>query len=322
MALSEKNLLVTGGAGFIGSHLVDKLIQHGCNKVVAVDNLYLGKEENLESAKATGKMVFCNADAADENAMRSIIEEHGVNAVFNLAVVPLPASLDQPVFGYMENIRITSAICELLRKDCFETLVQYSSSEAYGTAKYAPMDEEHPLNPRTPYAASKAASDHLVNSYHHTYGTESVIVRPFNNYGPRQNEGSYAGVIPVTIKRILEGKAPIIHGDGLQTRDYAYVEDTAEATVKIFESSQTLGKTINLGGGGETVIKELIEKINEIMGGKQPIQYAPPRIGDVDRHNADVRLARELIGYAPETTWEDGLKKTISWYLNKNQTRC
>ena len=319
MELTGKNVMVTGGAGFIGSHLVDKLIESGCSKVVAVDNLYLGKEKNLEGAKATGKLVFYNANAADENAMKKIINEHSVKAVFNLAVVPLPASLEQPVFGYMENIEITSAICELLRKDCFETLVQYSSSEAYGTAKYAPMDEGHPLNPRTPYAASKAASDHLVTSYHYTYGTDTVIVRPFNNYGPRQNEGTYAAVIPLTIKRILDGKAPIIYGDGLQTRDYVYVEDTADATVKIFENVKTRGKAINLGSGEETVIKDLIEKINSIVGGKEPIQYAPPRIGDVDRHIADISLAKKLIGYSPKTDWDVGLKKTISWYLN--QTR-
>lgn len=317
MELTGKNVMVTGGAGFIGSHLVDTLIKSGCSKVVAVDNLYLGKEENLEGAKATGKLVFYNANAADENAMKKIIDGHSIEAVFNLAVVPLPASLEQPVFGYMENIEITSSICELHRKDCFETLVHYSSSEAYGTAKYTPMDESHPLDPCTPYAASKAASDHLVTSYHYTYGTESVIIRPFNNYGPRQNEGNYAAVIPLTIKRILNGESPIIYGNGLQTRDYVYVEDTAEATVKIFETNETRGKTINLGSGQEIRIKDLIEKISEIVGGKKPIEYAPPRIGDVYQHNADVTLAKKLVGYDPKTSWDGGLKKTVEWYLKQ-----
>ena len=313
------NALVTGGAGFIGSHLADKLIAAGYGSVVVVDNLFLGKERNLDKAKASGKLTFCNANAANEEKMGKIINECGINVVFNLAVVPLPASLEQPVFGYKENIDITHSLCELLRKDCFETLVHYSSSEAYGTAEYVPMDEKHPLNPRTPYAASKAASDHLVMSYHHTYGTDTVVVRPFNNYGPRQNEGMYAAVIPLTIKHILSGEPPIIHGDGLQTRDYAYVEDTAEATVAIFENSKTRGRIINLGSGKETTIKELVEKINTIMGGGESIQFGPPRIGDVRRHAADITLARELIGYRSKTDLDDGLKKTISWYLNKDQ---
>ncbi len=314
MDIAGKNVMVTGGAGFIGSHLVDALAGKGTGRIVVVDNFFLGKQRNLADAEKSGIVTVVNADAGDYAAMEGLLKKHDIDVVFNLAVVPLPTSLVRPVWSFNENVRITLAFAELLRKEAYDTLVQYSSSEVYGTAVQVPMGETHPLYPHTPYAASKAACDHLVFSYVKTYGIDASMVRPFNNYGPRQNEGSYAGVIPVTIKRIMEGGAPVIYGDGNQTRDFTYVTDTADATIRIYENESTRGRVVNLGSGRETSVKRIVELIAREMGCRREIRYESERIGDVRRHLADIGLARRLIGYEPGVSMEEGIKKTVAWY--------
>ncbi|NKQ38613.1 MAG: NAD-dependent epimerase/dehydratase family protein, partial [Methanosarcinales archaeon] len=188
------------------------------------------------------------------------------------------------------------------------------SSEAYGTSEYAPMDEKHPLNSTTPYAASKAAEDQLVFSYCRTFGIDATIIRPFNNYGPRQNEGSYAGVIPITIQRILNDEAPVIYGDGKQTRDYLYVTDTANATIDVYNSKSTRGKVLNIASGKEVSIETLVKLIAKYLNCDKPIVYEQERIGDVRRHIANVYLAEDLIDFKPIMGFEEGLKKTVDWY--------
>jgi UDP-glucose 4-epimerase len=192
--------------------------------------------------------------------------------------------------------------------------VHFSSSEAYGDAEQVPMDESHSLRPSTPYGASKIASDHLVLSYIRTFGVDASIIRPFNTYGPRQHEGTYAGVIPITIRKILNGESPVIHGDGLQTRDYTYVTDTADAAVKIYHAKSTRGKVLNIASGEEMSIKNLVSKIAEIMNCKKPIVYDKPRPGDVRRFIGNNSLARKLIHYEPKIGFDEGLKYTIDWY--------
>ena len=203
MSLKNKSVLVTGGAGFIGSHLVDRIVKEAPEKVIIVDNFFLGKQRNIGQALKNENVKLYYQDAAHYEKMLNIFEVEGVDVVFNLAVIPLLTSHELPKITCEDNINITLTSLELLRKGYYETLIHCSSSEAYGTAVTIPMDEKHPLNPTTPYAASKAASDLLVMSYRSTFGIDMSIARPFNNYGPRQNEGSYAGVIPITIKRIL-----------------------------------------------------------------------------------------------------------------------
>jgi len=249
-------------------------------------------------------------------SMKQILESESIEVVFNLAAICLPASLVKPKWVHDTNITITSTFCELLRKSCFDTIIHFSSSEAYGDAKQVPMDESHPLEPYTPYGASKIASDHLVLSYYKTFGIDASIIRPFNSYGPRQNEGTYAGVIPLTIKRILRGDSPVIYGDGLQTRDYTYVTDTAEAAVKVYCTETTRGKVLNIASGKETSIKNLVSKIAELMNCKKPIIYEKPRPGDVRRFIGSNCLAKELINYEPKVSFDEGLKRTIDWYRN------
>lgn len=316
MSLKNGSILVTGGAGFMGSHLVDRLVQEDPDNLVVVDNFFLGKEANLNDAKrAYPNLKIYNQDASDLQAMSKVLKDENVDVVFNLAVVPLLVSLRKPKWTFEQNVHITGAVCELARGDLFETLIHFSSSEAYGTCEYAPMDEKHPLDPRTPYAASKAASDQLIFSYWNTFGIDASIIRPFNNYGPRQNEGSYAGVIPLTIRRILGGQPPVVYGDGKQTRDYLFVADTVDAAVKVYECKSTRKRVLNIASGKEISIESVIRTISEHLdAGKKQIIYEPERLGDVRRHIANTFLAEDLLGFKPTIDLNEGLKRTIEWY--------
>jgi len=315
MSVKNKSVLVTGGAGFIGSHLVDRLIKEEPENLVVVDNLFLGKEANLEEARENyPNLKIYNQDASDYETMSEIMKNEGTEVVFNLAVIPLPASLTKPRWAFEQNVNITLTICELARNDYFDTLIHFSSSEAYGTSEYAPMDEKHPLNGTTPYAASKAASDQLVYSYCKTFGIEAAIIRPFNNYGPRQNEGSYAGVVPLTIKRILNNEAPVIYGDGKQTRDYLYVTDTANAAIDVYDSKNARVKVLNIASGKEISIENLIKLIAKYLHCDKQIVYERERPGDVRRHIANIYLAEDLIGFKPTVSPKEGLKLTVEWY--------
>jgi len=315
MSLEGKSILVTGGAGFIGSHLVDRLVSEKPSNLVVVDNFYLGKEINLEPAKASypGLKVY-RQDASDCEAMKNIVKSEDIQVVFNLAIVPLPASLVHPRWAYEQNNGLTLCLCELARDGYFDTLIHFSSSEAYGSCQYAPMDESHPLHPTTPYGASKAATDLTVLSYVSAFNIGASIIRPFNNYGPRQNEGNYAGVVPLTIKRILSGKAPVVYGDGEQTRDYIYVTETADAAVEVYNCARTRGRVINIASGSEISINKLVRLIAERMGDNKTVVYEKERPGDVRRFIASINLARDLINFKPRISLEEGLKLTIEWY--------
>lgn len=313
--LKGKNVLVTGGAGFIGSHLIDRIISENPAGLVVLDNLSLGKKENLESAqKNFPHLKIYISNAAKYKQTEKIIRKENIEVIFNLAVVPLPASLIHPLSTVNINIGITSVLCELLRKKYYSTLIHFSSSEVYGTAKYVPMDESHPLVPLTPYAASKAACDYIVLSYRNTFGIDTAIVRSFNNFGPRQNSGKYAGIIPIAINRIIFRQPIVIYGNGEQTRDYIYVKDVADATVRIYENKETRGKVINIGMGEKISINRLVKKLLSIMKSEVRVLYKDKRLGDVSMHLADINLARKLIGFKPKVGLEEGLKKTVDWY--------
>jgi UDP-glucose 4-epimerase len=312
--ITGKTVVVTGGAGFIGSQLCDKLLVSEPKKIIIIDDLSLGKMRNIQHLLKNPRVEMYKLDASDYQQMYHIFKKKHVDVAFNLAVVPLPRSLETPKEAIDKNTLITTTMCELLLQKLYQTLIHCSSSEAYGTAVYVPMDEDHPLNPLTPYAASKIACDHIVLSYHRTFDVDVAIARPFNAYGPCQNERSYAAVVPITIHRILTGKPPIIYGDGLQTRDYTYVEDTAETIIKVYEVPSTRGKTINIATGKEIRIKDLINLIAKLADYKGEIVYAEPRPGDVRRHKGDISLAKKLLDYSPKIDWETDLRKTIDWY--------
>src|SRR5215813_4045497 len=318
LKLEGKSVLITGGAGFIGSHLAERIVRESPGNLVAVDNLFLGKEENLAQARETfPALKFYRQDASDYEAMKRLIQTEAVEVLFNLAVVPLPTSLERPRWTVESNVAIATAVCELLREGHYQTLVHFSSSEAYGSARYIPMDEKHPLLPSTPYAASKVAGDHVVLSYRQTFGVDAAILRSFNNFGPRQNEGAYAGVIPIVIRRASGGKPVIIYGDGEQTRDFIFVSEVADAAVRIYEEPATRGQVVNIATGRELSINRLVRTILEILGDEVPIIYESCRPGDVRRHCGDIELARGLIGFEPRITLKDGLVETVAWYKEK-----
>jgi UDP-glucose 4-epimerase len=301
---------VAGGAGFIGSHLVDALIEEG-HKVTVVDNLFLGKRSNVRK-----EALFVEMDVVSEvPRLDFLLKTEKIDIVYNLAVMPLPHSLIFPSKNISENIQIVQNLCETLRENRYGRLIHFSSSEVYGSAQREYMDEKHPIEPSTPYAASKAAGDLICLSYWKTFGCNISIIRPFNNYGPRQNAGSYAGVIPLTINRVLAGEAPVLFGDGLQTRDYVYVEDTVRAAVLLKDRGDLSGEVINVGSGHDIQIGWLIEEIIMLMNPKDKgIQMKPGRPGDVRRHIANTFKAKDLLGFEHKTGMEEGLKKTIEWF--------
>jgi UDP-glucose 4-epimerase len=317
--IKGKHVLITGGAGFIGSHLANLLISKGIERLTIIDDFFLGAPSNLSEAyRRMPDIQVLRLDASVDSEVRAAFSKlEKVDVVFDLAVIPLPTSLVRPQFCFDTNVRITSVLCELLREGCFETLVHFSSSEAYGSARTVSMDENHPLNPLTPYAASKAASDHLVRTYVATFGVDALVVRPFNNFGPRQNDQQYAGVIPIILKCAFGGGLFTVYGDGQQTRDYIYVTDTVRAAVELYECSQARGKVVNIASGQEISILDLKTKIEHMIGRPIPTEYREPRPGDVRRHRADVTLLKALIEFEQQVSIDEGLVRTVEFYRQR-----
>jgi UDP-glucose 4-epimerase len=318
--LKGKNILVTGGAGFIGSHLVDKLIVEGVKNIIVVDNFFLGKMENLKDAQKNSKNVMIyNHDAQDYKFMAEKIREHKINIIYNLATKALPYSFVDPEDAFMVNVEIAQTLLRLLREKEYETLIHFSTSEVYGSEVNGAISETHNYGAKTPYAAGKAGADLMIQSYLNLFNLDIAIVRPFNNYGPRQNEGAYAGVIPFTIKRILNGQSPIIEGTGEQSRDFIYVKDTVDSAIEIYKNKDTRGKILNIASGNNIKIKDIIEKISNIMDYHGDIEKKSERLGDVFKHCANISLAKELISFNPSTNLEIGLNETIQWYKNQKK---
>jgi UDP-glucose 4-epimerase len=318
MPLDNSSVLVIGGAGFIGSHLVDVLVERGVRRLVVVDTLWLGREDNLREARGRrGDVALLKENAEDYFALRAVIERERFDLVFNLATRPLNYSFVHPRGAYMTSVDIAANLAELLRGGACGRLVHFSTSEVYGDAQTTPMTEEHPTRPTTPYAAGKLAADLLLQSYIELFKIPVLTVRPFNNYGPRQNDGDYAAVIPLTIRRILGGERPVLEGTGTQTRDFTFARDTARLTVQLAECDAAWGQTVNVAAACEVPIADLIRTIARVMGYDGPIDRRPLRPGDHRRHLADASRARGLVSFDPLTPLEDGLAATVEWYARQ-----
>lgn len=314
--LSGKTVLVTGGAGFIGSHVVDRLLAEGAAHVAVIDNMFLGSEDNLAEALATGRASLYKDDAEFVTSLDYIFNRHPVDVVFNCATKALNYSFLNPANAFGTNVTVALNLLELQRRGAFKSLCHFSTSEVYGSAVYEPMDEKHPRNPTTTYAAGKAAADLAVESYVHMFGLDAFIVRPFNNYGPRQNHrGLLAGVIPLTAWRILTGSAPEIHGDGKQSRDFIHVRDTVDAVVKLF-AVLPAGESVNISTDNQIAIGELVTRIAAMLGYSKEILRKPARQADVMCHNASNQKVRALIDYSL-TDFDTGLRETLDWYVNR-----
>ena len=312
-ALRNKNILITGGAGFIGSHLSDALFNIPVGNLIVVDNLFVGLKENLTLLKNFKKFKFFNDDATDSNILLHLIEEFQIEIVFNCATKPLNYSFINPKSAFDVNTQITLNLLELQRLNKFESLCHFSTSEVYGTSMMDEMNEFHPLNPTTPYAAGKLAADLAVLSYYKTFDLDAFIVRPFNNFGPRQNRyPPLAGIIPITISRIQDGLQPIIHGDGLQSRDFIFVKDTISNIIKLF-SVIDKGDTVNISSQNEIKIKDLITKISNKMGYTGDFTIIKNRNADVFRHKGSSQKLNTLIKQEV-TNFDTALSQTIEWY--------
>ena len=314
--LRDKSILVTGGAGFIGSHLVDRLIAENPRELVVVDNFFLGKEENLIAALEMKKdLRVIRLDAANFVAMQDVVTKFGTEVVFDLATIPLPTSLLYPSWTISTIVGVVNTFCELTRLGRIERLLHLSSSEAYGSASYVPMDEKHPHEASTPYASSKSAADLIIQSYVKTFGINATIARPFNNFGPRQNPGSYAGIIPIVVQNVMSGIPIEIFGDGLQTRDFTYVLQTVDLVTRLFQEPKSQGETFNVATGFETSINDLVRMILNVMGApNHPVIHVPPRMEDVRRHCADVTKTKALLGLSADAISLDEISETIDWY--------
>ncbi|WP_027720773.1 NAD-dependent epimerase/dehydratase family protein [Maridesulfovibrio zosterae] len=313
--IKGSSILVTGGAGFIGSHLVDRLLDMQAKEVVIIDNLFLGSEENLESAICRGAVLYKD-DAEFATSLEYIFERHDIDIVFNCATKALNYSFMNPANSFETNTKVAINLLELQRKNSFKTLCHFSTSEVYGTAVYEPMDEAHPKNPTTLYAAGKAAADLAVETYVRMYDLDAFIVRPFNNYGPRQNyKGPMAGVIPITAYRILNGIPLEIHGSGRQSRDFIYVHDTVDAIINVFPLLGA-GESVNISTHHQVAIGDLIKLVADKMDYTGEILQKPARNSDVLCHNASNEKLCGMIDYNL-TSFEEGLEKTLQWYVNR-----
>ncbi|MGI6216188.1 MAG: NAD-dependent epimerase/dehydratase family protein [Coriobacteriales bacterium] len=309
------NVMVVGGAGFIGSHLCDRLLDEGAGSVTIVDNMFLGKEENVADAIARGAVLY-KEDAENAEMLEQIVTDRSIDIAFNLATKALNYSFIDPRDAFETNVNVIGNLLELLRAGKFETLCHFSSSEVYGTAVYEPMDEKHPYNPTTTYAGGKAAADIMLRTYVNMFDLDAYIVRPFNNYGPRQNwEGPLAGIIPITAKRILNGEHPQIQGSGKQSRDFIYVLDTVDAVIKLYDVMEK-GHEVNISANGNISVNDLMAKICKYMNFDGEIDRKPRRGADVDCHNATNAYVKSIIDFNPRTI-DEGLPPTLDWYKNR-----
>lgn len=316
---TDMRILVTGGAGFIGSELVRQLAERQPGSpILVLDNLVNGRRENLEGLP--GRVELVVADLRDRERVAALLP--GVAVVFHLACLGVRHSIHSPVENHEVNAAATLHLLLAAREAGVQRFVYVSSSEVYGTARSVPMTEEHPTFPLTVYGASKLAGECYTRAFHATYGFPTVVVRPFNAYGPRcHHEGDSGEVIPKFLLRCLAGKPMVIFGDGSQTRDFTYVADTARGILLAGFSEAAVGETINLGSGSEIAIRDLAREVAAVASRPAaPVQQDAPRPGDVLRLCADSSRARRLLGFAPTVTLREGLTRLRDWYLAQGRS--
>lgn len=307
-----KKIVVTGGAGFIGSELSAQLASCGA-KVEIVDNLINGKEVNVGGI-LNENVALHKVDIRDTDKMRSIIQDADI--FFHLACLGVRHSIHSPYENHEVNAEATLKLLMLSRELNVGRFVYVSTSEVYGTGKFVPMTEDHPTFPMTVYGASKLAGECYARAYFRTFDYPTVVVRPFNSYGPRSHhEGDSGEVIPKFMLRSLAGKPMVVFGDGSQTRDFTYVADTARGMLLAGMSDKAVGETFNLGQGKEITILELADTIKQILNlPDAAVEHIEDRPGDVLRLFADSSFAREMIGFEPQVSLKEGITKLKEWY--------
>ncbi len=303
------SFLVTGGAGFIGSHLAEALVHRG-DRVRVVDSLVTGKRENL--AHVAG-VEFVEGDLADPAVARRAVE--GCEYVLHQAAIPsVPRSVKDPVTSHRANVEGTFNILMAARDARVRRVIYAGSSSVHGDTVELPKHERMPLHPRSPYALQKLIGEQYCQLFSELYGLETVSTRYFNVFGPRQDPSSpYSGVISLFITALLEGRRPSIHGDGEQTRDFTYVDNVVDGVLRACVAPNAAGQVINVATGGRVSVNQLFKALRDIIGGTVEPVYGPPREGDVRDSQADITVGRELLGYQPLVSFEEGLVRTVTW---------
>lgn len=310
-------VLVTGGAGFIGSHLVRALLHKG-HEVRVVDNLSTGKRENI--AEIESDIEFSYMDLSDPQTAREACSD--VDTVFHVAALPsVPRSIKFPGETHRNGIELTFRLLEAARLNKVRRFIFSSSSSVYGGLGPFPQAESLPSNPMSPYAASKVGGEALVRGYAQCYDMDAVSLRYFNVFGPRQDPHSqYAGVFPSFIMKMLQGLSPEVFGDGCQTRDFTHVNNVVYANILAAERSERLGGIVmNIGAGERVSVMDLVRAINGVLGTQLEPLYKGPRPGDVRDSHADISSAREELGYEIVTDFEVGLREIIEWYRQEER---
>lgn len=318
MNLQGKKYLVTGGAGFIGSELCRQLKAAG-SSVHIVDNLANGKRENVAEV-LTADCQLHVTDIRDLEQMKALLV--GCDGLFHLACLGVRHSIHSPMENHDVNATATLNLLRLAHEGGVPRFVYVSSSEVYGTAQSVPQPEAHPTYPMTVYGSAKLAGECYTRAFHRTYGYATVVIRPFNSYGPRSHhEGDSGEVIPKFLLRTLAGKPMVIFGDGSQTRDFTFVSDTARGILEAGLAEATIGETINIGSGFEISIQALAEEVRQVTGrADAEIIHEEDRPGDVLRLYADTTKAQRLIGFAPQVSLREGLTQLLSWYQSQGHS--
>lgn len=318
-----KRVLVTGAGGFIGSHLTHKLATLGATTRAMVHYRGNGSWGWLDEDDVRNDIEVISGDVRDREIIKQAMQ--GTDIVFHLAaLIAIPYSYQAPISYLQTNVEGTANVLQVAREEGVERFVHASTSEVYGTARYVPIDEDHPVQGQTPYSASKIAADKFVEAFYHSFGVPVTIARPFNVFGPRQ---SARAIIPAVITQALT-QSEIKLGNLEPTRDFTYVEDTVDGYVRVGETPAAVGQTINIGSGQEISIGDLVKLILELLDMKDiPIVLDPDRVrlesSEVDRLCADNRRAQEILGWTPNTSLRDGLSLTIEWIKsNLNEFRA
>jgi nucleoside-diphosphate-sugar epimerase len=302
--------LVTGGAGFIGSHLTEELVRRG-HTVRVADSLITGKRSNLDHIKG---VEFLEGDLADVAVARQAVQ--GCDFVLHQAAIPsVPRSVKDPLTSNRANVDATLNVLVASRDAGVRRLVFAASSSAYGDTPTLPKDETMPTNPLSPYALQKVIGEQYLQLFTRLYGLETVSIRYFNVFGPRQDPSSpYSGVISVFATALLERRPPTINGDGEQTRDFTYVANVVDGVLRACEAPGASGEVINVATGGRISLNQLFEEMRKLVGVELTPVYGESRQGDVRDSQADITKARDLLGYSPIVPFEEGLQKTVEWY--------
>ncbi|MBN8731796.1 MAG: SDR family oxidoreductase [Acidobacteria bacterium] len=304
--------VVTGGAGFIGSAIVRALLAEGEPRVTVIDNLLSGRESNLDEVR--DRVDLHVADIRHYDAVAPLVK--GAARVFHLAAIPsVPKSILDPIPSHDVNINGTFEVLRACADGKVGRVVYAASSSAYGDTEVLPKTEAMTPNPLSPYAAQKLMGEYYASVFTSCFGLETVALRYFNVYGPRQDPTSpYSGVISIFMKCLLEKKSPTLYGDGNQTRDFTYVEDVAGLCLKASRAPGVSGRMCNAGNGNRYTLNEVWETLQRIEGVSIAANYGPPRAGDVRDSQADTTAAVALLGHAPRFTLEEGLRRTLAWY--------